>query len=102
MLSEQEHRVLQQLELELARADRNRWPRRVARALRLPLPLTGILVVLAAEAASLLSPAAAQILLVASTATAGWQLRRSWAARRLNLRCSRTRPATRNWPPYRA
>lgn len=102
MLSEHERRVLRELELNLNSMATDAWPRRVARAARLPIAAAGLVTVLCLAGVAALPSGVALTLTVLFGLITGWQLRRTmaragWFLRMRFYRIQRTHRARR--PP---
>jgi hypothetical protein len=100
VLSEHERRVLREIELNLSSMAADAWPRRVARAARLPTVTAGLVTVLCLAGVAAPPSGAALALTVVLALMTGWQLRRTtaragWFARNRFYRIRRTRNARR-------
>jgi hypothetical protein len=79
VLSDHERRVLRELELNLNSMVTDAWPRRVARAARLPIATADLVTALCLAVVAALPSGAAVTLTVVFALMTGWQLRRTMA-----------------------
>ena len=101
MLSEHERRVLRELELNLSSMATDAWPRRAARAARLPIAVAGLVTVLCLAGVAVLPSGAALALTVVFAMMTGWLMRQKMARAGwfLLIRRLRSRVRRRAKPP---